>query len=356
MAGIDQVGQQQPAMASMFEMIKSAYAGIFDSVQEADAFALSFDFAADGLTIDGDLTVKPDSKTAKAIAGAKTGDASSLAKLPADAAFFVYMNIDAKAFESMEKLALKMMSSGGKPTPEFEAALAKQREQGRVESISAMTMAKGMKAFNVYNVSDPKARLAAGMTMMAAAKAGDSPFSIYKDVKITPEAETHGGFAFTRVEMTIDPDKLAKLTAGNPAQAAQMKAMYGGDKLTSWMGIDDKQMIHVTAQSWDQAKGILDAYLKGQGTLGDSPAFAATLAKMPKNVNALMLVSAQGLVHQIYAQLPGGGPKLEDLPKEPILIGVSLAATPGTGFEFRLFIPSAVGKVIPMAAPAPANP
>ena len=192
--------------------------------------------------------------------------------------------------------------------------------------------------------------------MMAATKASDSPFNIYKDVKITPDAETYGGFTFTRVEMTIDPDKLAKLTAGNPAQAEQMKAMYGGDKLTSWMGIDDKQMVHITAQSWEQAKAMLDAYLKGQGTLGGSPAFAATLAKLPKNVNALMLVSAQALVHQIYAQLPGGGPKLEDLPKEPILIGISLATTPGEGFEFRLFLPSTVGKVIPMAGPAPANP
>ncbi len=355
-AGIEQAAQQQPAMGSMMDMVKSMYSGIFDSVKEADAFALSFDFAADGLTIDGDLTVKPDSKTARSIAGAKTGDASSLAKLPADAAFFVYMNIDAKAFEAMEKLALKMMSSGGKPTPEFEAALAKQREQGRVESISAMTMAKGMKAFNVYTVSDPKARLAAGLAMMAATKASDSPLNIYKDVKVTADAETYGGFSFTRVEMTVDPDKLAKLTAGNPAQAEQMKAMFGGDKLTSWMGIDDKRMLHITAPSWEQAKAMLDAYLKGQGTLGGSPALAAALGKLPKQVNALVLVSAQAIVSQVFAQIPGGGPKLDDLPKEPILIGASLAATPGTGYEFRVFVPSAVGKVIPMTGPAPANP
>ena len=357
LGALDQAGQQQPAMAATMDMIKPMYAGLFDSVKEADAFALSLDFAADGVTIDGDLTVKADSKTAKSIAGAKSGDAAGLAKLPADAAYFFYMNLDAKTFESLQKAGLAMMSAGGKATPEVEAALAKQREQGRIEAVTAMTIAKGMKGFNLYNVADPKAICDTTEAFLKAFKTSDSPMNIYKDVTITHDAETYGGFKFIRMEMTLDPEKLAKLTAGNPAQAAQMKAMFGGDKITSWLGVGDKQMLQITAPSWDEAKAQLDAYQKGEGTLGASPAFAAARAKLPKDVNVLMLLIAQGILRQVATQF-GGPPDeaLKSLPKEPILIGASMTTTPGTGFEFRLVIPSAIGQVIPKGGPAPANP
>lgn len=358
MAALDQAGQQGGPGASMMDMAKSMYSGLFDSITEADAFALSLDFAAEGATIDGALTVKPDSKTAKAIAGARSGDASAIGKLPADSGYFVYLNLDAKTFESFQKLGLGMVSPGGKPSPELEAALAKQREQGRIEATTAMTIGKGMKVFSLYNVSDPKALLATNEATMKAFKGGDSPLNVYKDVAITRDAENHGGFKFCRVDMTIDPEKLAKLSAGNPAQAEQMKAMFGGDKITSWYGVNDKQMLQITAPSWDDAKAQIDALAKGEGTLGASPGFAAARAKMPKDVNMLMFLSAQGIIRQVAAQF--GAPNAPDLPKDPALIGASLTTTPGTGFEFRLVVPSAVGPVfekgMPRAAAAPGNP
>ena len=355
MAALDQAGQQGGPAASMMDMVKSMYSGLFDSIKEADAFALSLDFAAEGATIDGDLTVKADSNVAKAIAGAKSGDAAALAKLPGDAGYFVYMNLDAKTFESFQKLGIGMMSPGGKPTPELEAALAKQREQGRVEGVTAMSIGKGVKAFNLYNVSDPRAMLATSEATMNALKSADTPVNIYKDVTITRDAETYGGFKFCRVEMTIDPEKVEKLAAGNPAQAQQMKSMFGGDKMTSWLGVNDKQMLQITAPTWDEAKAQLDAYAKGQGTLGASPGLAAARAKMPKDVNVLMLLSAQGILRQVAAQF--GAPNAPDMPKEPALIGASLTTTPGTGFEFRLVVPSSVGPVFEKGMPrAAANP
>ena len=65
-----------------------------------------------------------------------------------------------------------------------------------------------------------------------------------------------------RVEMTIDREKVARLAAANPAQAAQMKGMFGGDKVTSWYGLSKAQILHLTAPSWDRAKAQLDAFQK----------------------------------------------------------------------------------------------
>jgi hypothetical protein len=354
-AGLAQAAQQQPGTATVMDMAKSMYAGLFDSIKEADALALKFDFSAEGATIDGDLTIKADSAAGKFTAGAKSGDATGLDRLPADASFYVYMNVDAKSFESFQKLGIGMFTPGGKPTPELEAALAKQRDMGRVESVSAVTMTNGMRMFNLYKVSNPAALLAASEATMKAMKNSDSPLNFYKDVTVTRDAETYGGFTFTRTEMVVDPEKLEKFTTGNPAQAAQMKAMLGGGKITSWFGLKEGQMLQITAPSWEQAKAQIDAYEKGEGHVGASPGFAAARAKLPKDVNLLMLMSAQGFVRQIAAQLGAGAPT--DLPKEPALIGLSLTTTPGTGFEFRVVVPSSVGAVfekgMPRAAPNP---
>ena len=338
---LDQAGQKMGSPA-MMEMAKTMYGGLFDSIKEADALAFGLDFSAEGLGVDGELTVKSDSATAKRIAGAKAGDASAIAKLPADAAYFVYMNLDAKTFEAFQKMGMGMMSAGGKPTPELEAALARQRGVGRVEAVTAMTIGNGMRTFNLMTVSDPKALLACTEAMMKALKGSDSPLNLYKDVTTTPNAETYAGFTFSRVEMTLDPDKLAKMAAGNPA-GGNLKAMFGGDKITSWYGVSDTQMLQVIAPNWEDAKAKIDAYFKGGDTLGASPAFQSIRAKLAAQTNMLFLMSAQGLLRQIAAQFSAKLP--DDLPKEPALIGASLTTDPATGFEFHLVVPSAVGPV-----------
>ncbi len=328
----------------MMEMAKSMYGGLFDSIKEADALAFHLDFAAEGLAVVGDLTVKADSAVSRRIAGARSGDGAAMARLPADAAFFVSMNLDAKTFEAFQKMGMGMMSAGGKPTPELEAAMASQRAVGRVEMVSAMTIANGMKAFNLMTVADPKAFLASNVAMMNALKGSDSPVNVYKDVTVTPEAETYSGFTFTRIEMTVDPDKVAKLTAGNPASAGAMKAMFGGDKILSWYGVNATQMLQIVAPSWDAAKAKIDSYFKGGGnTLGATAGYRSIRPKLADQANVLFLMSIQGFIRQMAAQFSAKVP--DDLPKEPAFIGGSLTTTPPTGFEFHFVVPSAVGPV-----------
>jgi hypothetical protein len=200
-----------------------------------------------------------------------------------------------------------------------------------------------MQTFNLTTASDPKALAASGEAMMKAMKGSDNPLNLFKDMTVTPNAETYAGFTFSRVEGTIDSDKLAKLAAGNPAGTPGLKAMFGGDRFRSWYGVSDTQMLQVMAPSWDDAKAQIDAYTKGGATLGKLPAYGAIRAKLPEQANFLMLMSVQGLVRQLGAQFSAKVP--DDLPKEPALIGVSLTTRPPSGFEIHLVIPSAVGPV-----------
>jgi hypothetical protein len=345
LAAMDQIGAQMGA--GMADFVKSMYGGMFDSVKEADVLAFGLDFGAEGLGVSGTITVKADSKVVKSIAGIQTSDAASLGKLPADSAYYVYMNVDAKTFQSFQVMALQMMSPGGKISPELEATIAKER--GRIETVASVTFSKGIKTFDVTNLTDPKSFVDAFNSMMKLMQAADSPLNVYKEIKSTPNAETYRGFTFTRIEMTFDFDKFAKLIPNNPAGVEGMKAMYGGDKMTTWLGVSDTQMIKVNAPTWSDAKAQIDSYYKGEDGVGSTAGFKATRAKLPKQANMLALISAQGMVRQLTAQMsmmmPNAPKQPADMPKEPVFMGFSLTPAAPNGFEFHLVVPSTVGPV-----------
>ncbi len=349
MQTLDQAGAQ---MGPGVDMAKKIWGGMFDSLQVADALALSLDFAAEGLGIDSNLMVKAGSDAAKSIAAAQPGDAASLAKLPGDFAYYVYMSLDAKAFDKLQAMGLSMMSPNAKPTPEMTAALAKLDGLGRVESTGATSIGGGMKTFNVAVTSDPKKLFDTTLAALKAIKGSDSPLMVFKDVVITPEAEKYAGFTFARSEMTLDPDKIAKSQPGNPNAVKSMMDMFGGsDKVTSWIGVDAKRLVQVNAPSWDQAKAQIDAYLKGTGGLGDAAGFRAARARLPERASFLGLFSAQGFVRQMVAMMAmnpaaAAAPPATDMPKEPAFIAASLTPMPPTGYEFHLYVPSPVGAVI----------
>ena len=116
MAALDQAGQQMGNAASM-DAAKMIYGGLFDALKDADALTLDLDFAAEGLHLAGALAVKADSDAAKAIAASRTGTAADLGKFPADSAFYVYMNMDAKSFDRLQGMGMRMLNPGGKATP-----------------------------------------------------------------------------------------------------------------------------------------------------------------------------------------------------------------------------------------------
>ena len=105
----------------------------------------------------------------------------------------------------------------------------------------------------------------------------------------------------------------------------------------------------MTAPDWAGVRALVDAYLDGKGGIGATAGFRTTRAKLPERANILILMSAQGFVRQMAAQLsamiPGGPKPVPEMPAEPALIGFSLAPSTPDGFEFRMFVPQAAGPV-----------
>lgn len=348
MTTFDQLGQQA-GNAGVMDAAKGIYAGLFDSLQVADGLVLGLDFAKDGLKLDGETTLKSDSKAAASLSSEANGDPSGLAKLPADGSYFVYLNINPDFVNRLQHMGLAMMATGGKPSPEMEKAVALQKEAGRTESIGTSRIDHGMQTLNVMSAQDPKKLKEASLAMMQAMKdQKGGAAGIFKDITVTPDAQGYKDISFTAAKMTLDFDAVAKAQP-NPGTAEMLKGMFGGNSTTTWIGQDGPKVISVAAPDWDRARALLDTYYSGQNTIGSAAAYNTVRSGLPEKASVMALISAQGIVRQLAGQFSAmlQNPDLKapaDMPKEPALLGVSLASS-SKGYQFRLVVPSSVGPV-----------
>jgi len=348
---LDQAAQQQPGQEGMMNFVKEFYGGLFDSIKNAGVLVLGLDVAGKGLHLTGVLNLKPDVPASKSIAGIHTSPAAALANFAAGAMAYVYMDLDAKTYERLQGMSLRMVSSG-KPSPELEKAIADLHGMGRIETTGSVSLGKGMKVVNDITVSDPKKYLAASEAMLRAMKGVEGQFGFFKDVKVEPNVQTYHGLTFTRIVATLDLDKLAKLGGNNLAQGEAMKSMFGGDTATYWYGTDGKtRLLQVMAPSWEEVKSQIDGYLKGEPGIGASPGFKSVRSELPEKASLLVMLDTQSLVKMFASQLSTTlkNPAIkvpDDLPKEQAFLGASISPQPPLGYEFHLVIPSSVGNVI----------
>src|SRR5262249_35762035 len=156
-----------------------------------------FDFDPKGLGVSGLATSKPGS-SGKSVARAGAGD--RLAQLPADGAYYVYMNVGPESLQRVPQMGLSILApQGGQPSPEMEKALALQREAGGQEIASETDFGDGMRQVSVITVDDPKKYREAMDAMLKATK-GSQPgaLNFVKDVKVDVDAETYKGFTLNR--------------------------------------------------------------------------------------------------------------------------------------------------------------
>ena len=176
MGALDKAGQQAGNAGTM-NTAKEMYGALFDSLKDAEALTISVDVAAEGLSLAGVLTVKPDTALAKAGARGRIRDCCR------------------PGWASPGRLVLRIHEhgcqhgrpasghvhpddeSGGKPTPDQAKALALFGELGRVETTGSITFDGGMRNMNVTHVADPKKYIAACQASIQALKGGEGPSS-----------------------------------------------------------------------------------------------------------------------------------------------------------------------------------
>jgi hypothetical protein len=330
-------------------MAKEMYGTLFDSLKYADGLTLNLDTGEKGLHLAGFLKINPD--TAKAISANLAGEAASLGKLPAGELAYIYLNVSAKTFERFQDMSLKMLSAGGKPSPELEKAMAALHGIGRIESVGSMSMDKGIRSLYELKVEDPKKYVEASIGLLRAMSGGEGQVPIYKDIKVEPDAQTHQGMTFTRVALTMDVEKLAGMAGNVPGQAESMKALFGDGKLHYWYGTADKRVLQVIAPTWEDARPLIDGYLKSEQGVGQVAGYKAVRSELPKEASILAIVEVQAVirmyVNMFSAMLKKPDLKVPDeMPKDPTFLGASLTPHPSEGYEFHAVIPSSVGTVI----------
>jgi hypothetical protein len=260
----------------------------------------------------------------------------------------MHATIDADLFSKLQSMGLNMMAPGGKSSKEITEILAKSKLTGTTEMNGSVSLGNGMRSLNVTKGSNLKSVLAATEEMYKAMTKLDGPMNLFKEIKVTPNAEKYQDVSFTRVEMIIDEEKLAKLQPGNPAAGNAIKAMYGGNTLISWYGASDEKLFQVVDKTWDGAKAQLDAMTSGKNNLGSINEFKSLRDKLPKQVSAVAIVDAQGLVQQVLATIgamAGGNAPAKPATGSAVssaLLGMSLTVNPPTGLEFHIVLPSKV--------------
>lgn len=343
MAALDQAAKAAPNGASM-DAVKRLYGGLFDWLKTVQALALNLDFAAEGLRIAGRIEVQAaaDAKPAETVASVP----AEFAKLPPDAAFYMYMNMSADGVQQLQGMSLRMVNPTGKPAPALDRAMERFKGLGRIEAIGSASLADGMRTFNVSKVSDPKAYMEATEAMLQAMKDADGPYDLYKDVKVERDAKNHGGVSFTRITVEFDVDKIAKLGQGG-AGAAPIRAMFGGDSMSYWIGIDGDRLIQVTAPTWEEAEARLDRFAKGESAVGSLTGFKRVRSELADKANFLMIVDGRKLTRMATAPFgPAAALPGANEPAEPVFLGASLTLDGPGAYDFRVSLPSALGAVI----------
>jgi hypothetical protein len=169
---------------------------------------------------------------------------------------------------------------------------------------------------------------------------------------IAEKAETVGGFALHRAQLSYDFDKAVAELPDEQREAAKavVKRNVGGDQSTIWIGTDGKAVLQLTAKEWADAKALAESYLNKTAPLEKDPAYQFTRKQLPADATMLVILdtaqtaySLYGIVRESAAAVPGF-PKALPEAKAPggktAYIGIAVVLRPGHG-GFDLFVPAA---------------
>jgi len=272
--------------------------------------------------------------------------------MPVNAAYYLAFDVEPVGLEAMQRLGMSMwLGTDGLDAPEVQEALEARRAVGRTRTANATAFDKdGMWQVNVIRCNDPEAYVESSLDLFRAFQDVDGPVgAMFQNIAIEPNAETYEGVGLTRIAMTFDL-KAMNQGPGNKQSLAVMKAIFGGDTLTTWMGSKDDHVVTVTAANWDKAKALLDDLGAGEDTLGQTAGYKSVRSRLPEEVSGLFLVNMQGVVRQyaaiFSAMIEDGelGPPAA-MPTEPAFVGVSVTTDPN-GLQLDVVVPSNVGPVI----------
>lgn len=351
-----ETASQQQGNAGMMDGVVAFYEKIFDAMGNLRSVVVALDAEEEGLSIGVELGVAPGSDAAETLASFGTGTAEgperTLPRLPADAAYFFSFSGDAGAMAALQRMGMSMYLAPGQETPpEVADAIETMAAAGRIRAAGASSFDDGIHQVYLIELDDPAAYAEAMQELYRAmGEAQGIVGEMIKEVDIEPAAETYEDVAMTRVSMTLDLEAMGRAQgAAGGATVNALRAIFGGETITTWVGVKDRFVVFVNAPDWDEARDLIDRVRKAEGAVGDEDAYKTVMAGMPEEVSGLVLVNMKGLVRQFASMFSAMfDAKIavpEDLGEGPALIGVSVIATEA-GLSIDVTVPSPVGRVI----------
>jgi hypothetical protein len=282
------------------EMMKLVIDPAFQAFEDSKAFLFTVEFRPEGLAIHAQATVEPDSKTNSLLKASKPTAMTELAGLPAGRLTYTATHL---APELLKKFGLLVYgisndpdSKEAKTLADAVAQIAKSNPTVRLEA--ANVPPGGIQA---WTYEDPVLASTNQLRLFEALKDGESYLNVVLKEKptITASAKKHRGYDLHHVSMAWDLEAtVAKsLPAGAPLPPEfQTKMVEGmkklmGDGAKMWFGSDGKKgFVSITAEDWESAQKLLDAYLDKKGTVGEEKAYAEARKHLPQEITLMYLI------------------------------------------------------------------
>jgi hypothetical protein len=331
------------------EQASRIFGPVFQGIADSKAVVASFDLRPEGVLLHVELDVAADSKTNTIFKQGKSLPLADLRKLPAGQMLYEGMVVTPEEVKGFGSLMLYGITPAGEDREDdaVRKAIDELAAAGPRQKLDAMTIP--MSGLSVAKYDNPARAVAAQIKLYKALKAGSAYGSMLKENPVVKEgAQKHAGFDFNSVSLKWDLDKMfeklgAALNEGQKkAMAEYMKAMLG-EGMDLWFGTDGKTVLTVIARDWPAARALVDRYLKGEGTVGQTQPFQDAAKHLPANASLLMLINVPQYAEMIVkavvsilrqSDLPIPIPEGFEKPAvkgQPSYLGIGLTLEPGRG-------------------------
>ena len=285
--GIKQAEEQLPKeQREQFAIVKDLVGPIFQALEDSQGLAATIDFKAEAIVLGLDTALRIDSPTSKSLGGLKPGTNTVMAGLPGGQ--MMYMGSTNNA--SLLKAALPLLKKASPDAAKAIEATIATLGNGAAASAVGIPLV-GLDIREATNPAEAAKAALAYVENSLASPIGKTP--VKGKPKITADAATLSGIKFSKMVMEIDLESLTN-QEGLPEEmkAGMAKAMKGllGDKITVWVGNDEKRVFQITAPTEQKAGELLKQVMDAKSIVGSSEGFKVVRSNLPADATLVALV------------------------------------------------------------------
>ncbi|ADV62439.1 hypothetical protein Isop_1858 [Isosphaera pallida ATCC 43644] len=324
------------------EGAKAAVEPVLEGLKQIRSVVVNFNFASQGLLVYGVASLEPDANPD----GPSQVDLKPLlGRLPARMAF--HLSQTDRTIGRSGDAGRQILAQLGVPvlTEILARNLDALKQSGHIATASALDLENGLKSLVIRQTRDPQALLKATLESFQIERLDPQVARAIKSIRRLEKPQTHRGYTFNVIEMTLDYDAILKNQpeADRAVVRKNLDTLIGSEgRILIFVGADDQVVLSVSARDWESARSILDASLDPTANLQGNPGFKAMANALPRTSETLFALSGRGLLRVV--SILTGEPIALQL-KQSVFVGFSLA-NQVNGVEFRLIVPSAMGTVI----------